>query len=629
MPAERDDCSELAATLAELALTHGSQEGATLDGVVKAIQADLPEFSRDDIVDSIIRYSRKNAKPTLKKMQTDLSKFQAEVKYDKSLRKQIDDLQTKIQNKDYSEPTRAAKAYDRRIEDLRFQRDRLKREINARVELFKPKSITERFLYSPFNEFRAMMTSFDLSAFARQGGFIGIAHPKLAAQSFIPMLRAFKSERVAHQIDNEIRARPNADLYRKAKLFLPDPDNIADIGTKEEVFATNFPIINFLSKHVPGFGTVVGGGIHGSARAYVTFLNKLRADTFDVLSASLAKGGTPTLEEAKTIAKFINVATGRGGLGPLERAAKGLNTVFFAPRYVTSRFQMLAEPIKAAIPGKHMFGGSRATDKLIAKEYAKYAVGIGSVLTTLSMLPGVTIEKDPRSTDFLKVKIGNTRLDMLSGLQQAAVFLAQEAAGKKSLKTGEIAHLNTGHGFKETSLFHGVDFLRKKLSPLAGAAIDLRTGTNAVGQPVTPQSELGNLVTPLLISDVAKSMQQDYGVPAKAALTLAGILGAGLNTFDETAIQAPTKSISIPPTDREENPGLPDEVKLTSEEYAALIKAHTKAIAQVDKIKATPGYAKLSQPEKRKAEKEAYDDVFKDAKETALDKVIQRLKKKE
>lgn len=593
---------------------------------MKAIQAELPEFTREDIVDSIISYQRSQAKPKLHTLQSDLARFKREVKYDKSLRAQISDIENKIRNKDYAQPSRAARTYDDRIESLRFQRDRLKRELNNQIESMRPKSIRERFVYGPFNEFRAIMTSFDLSAAARQGGFIGFGNPALAVKSFGPMLKAFRSEEMAHKIDNEIRARPNARLYQRSKLFLPDPDGIGNVGSKEEVFATNFPIINAISKRLPVAGPALAGGVHGSARAYITFLNKLRADQFDVMASAFAKNGGPTQEEAQAIAKFINVATGRGGLGPLENAAKGLNTLFFAPRYVTSRFQTLLEPGKLAA-GKHMYGGNRATDKLIAKEYAKYAVGIGSTLALLSTLPGVTIEKDPRSTDFLKVKIGNTRLDLLSGLQQAAVFMAQEApysGGKKSLKTGELTDLSGGT-FGQDRFKNAVDFARKKLSPAAGTAVDLATHKNVIGQPVTPASAARNLVTPLLISDVAKSLQEDYGVPTKIALGLSAMLGAGLNTFDATEIRAPERQVKTTPTMLEDYPDLPATIEFTTPEFERLMKAHEAGAAAVEEAKKDPEYAPMSEAEKRKFEQEAYDDVFKDTKEEVLDAAVSRL----
>src|SRR5690606_34947056 len=85
-----------------------------------------------------------------------------------------------------------------------------------------------------------------------------------------------------------------------------------------------------------------GGSVRGSARAYSTVLNSLRADTFDAPSAPLARGKEPTQAERGALANYVNAATGRGSLGKFQQSATLLNTVFFAPRWVVSRFQMLA-----------------------------------------------------------------------------------------------------------------------------------------------------------------------------------------------------------------------------------------------------------------------------------------------
>src|SRR5690606_28503671 len=110
-------------------------------------------------------------------------------------------------------------------------------------------------------------------------------------------------------------------------------------------------------------------------RAYTTALNVLRADSFDAMVQTLARGAEVTQAEADAIAEYVNNATGRGSLGKWEGAAMQLNTIFFAPKYVLSRFRLLFEPLI----GFRFGGGSKRTRALLAKEYARYLIGMGLV----------------------------------------------------------------------------------------------------------------------------------------------------------------------------------------------------------------------------------------------------------
>src|SRR5947209_2222493 len=74
-------------------------------------------------------------------------------------------------------------------------------------------------------------------------------------------------------------------------------------------------------------------------------------------------------------------------------------------------------------------------------------------------------------------------------------------------------------------------FVRSKLAPIPGGAINLATGSDVVGQPVTPGSQAQELVTPIAMEDVYKSIK-DQGVPAGLAGALAGIFGMGVQTYE-------------------------------------------------------------------------------------------------
>jgi hypothetical protein len=358
------------------------------------------------------------------------------------------------------------------------------------------------------NTMRALMTSFDLSAVLRQGGFVTLGHPIRAAKNLPDMFRAFASEKAQFRINQEIQNRPNAPLYKQSKLYLAD-ESAMSLSKMEEAYmsrwASKIPIVA------------------GSQRAYTTFLNKLRADSFDAMTENLGRRGKVTTQEAHAIANFVNVATGRGNMGGAAQAAVGLNTVFFAPRYVLSRFQLLA--------GQPLYGGTGRTRFEVAKEYGRMLTGLATVYA-LAKSTGAEVESDPRSSDFGKLRFGDTRVDPLFGLAQSTVLLSRLGSGEtKNLKgkilpiRGEKVKFGTGNSADVIARF-----LRTKLSPAFGGTVDILAGKNVVGEPATPQSTALKMMVPLSFGDIYRAMQEQ-GVEKGSALAMLALFGMGVQHY--------------------------------------------------------------------------------------------------
>ncbi len=352
---------------------------------------------------------------------------------------------------------------------------------------------------------RAVRTSFDLSAVLRQGGFIALGHPIRAVKGFPAMMRAFASEKGLFELNKEIQSRPNAELYKSSKLHLNDP-NDPHLSKMEEVYMSRW------AQKIPG--------VSHSERAYTGFLNRLRADSFDAMAKSI--GHPPTPEEAKAISNFVNVATGRGNLGSVASGAVSLNTAFFAPRYVLSRFELLA--------GQPLYRGTASTRIAVAKEYGRFLGGL-AVVYALAKASGATINPDPRSSDFGKLKFGNTRVDMLSGLSQTAVLLSRLGTGKISTPHGtQSIRGNVPFGQPDSASVLG-RFLRTKLSPWLGSSVDVLSGKDLSGNKVTPATMAQNLVVPLSFGDIYDAMR-DQGVAKGTALGILAIFGAGVQNYN-------------------------------------------------------------------------------------------------
>lgn len=377
------------------------------------------------------------------------------------------------------------------------------------------------------NTTRAMMTSMDLSAVLRQGGFIVLGHPVRGAKAFPEMFKALRSEKGQFAIEQSIMKRPNYQLYQDSGLFLSDHGH--ELQKMEEAYLSRW------ADKIPG--------VAASGRAYTTYLNVLRANSFDSMIKNLPmQAGKPSIEEAKAIANYINVATGRGSLGGKENALVALNAAFFAPRYVLSRFQLMGfQPIVKS-------WNTPVARNMVAKEYARFLTGLGSIYA-LSIAMGAKVGIDPHSSDYGKIILGNTRIDPMIGISQTSTFTTRILTNENS-RNGYKLSLKGMEGGKSKEMNardYGMviqRFLRSKVSPIPGAYWNWRTGEDISGNKlktvgdtndiIQGKSVAGNMVTPLALKEIYSTMVEQ-GVPKGTALALLSIFGMGLQTYGKKA----------------------------------------------------------------------------------------------
>ncbi len=375
---------------------------------------------------------------------------------------------------------------------------------------------------------RAMMASFDLSAPLRQGATL--IHTKEFWGSFGSMFKQAFSEKAFQTSNNMIYADP---LYKAAVnhgLFIARQSK--NLLEREEQFMSNY------AERIP----VIGWFVRGSDRAYTGFLNKLRFDTFknlykEGLQAGLDFKGDP--KQLKDIAKFINTATGRGDLGKtLNSASPLLTAVFFSPRLMASRFQMLNPVYYARLSP---FARKQAIKSVLA--YSSAAVTV----LGLASAAGLSVETDPRSTDFAKIKIGNTRYDVTAGFQPYIRTGAQLLTGQKVKADGTVVNVGTGpdgkalmEGRWET---HGQDkgpytgtrlttigsFFGNKEAPIPAFASKILTEKSPDGKPLNYSKEALDLVTPMIINDTIEAVK-DRGA-AGLMVFPPSLFGIGTNTY--------------------------------------------------------------------------------------------------
>jgi t-SNARE complex subunit (syntaxin) len=386
-----------------------------------------------------------------------------------------------------------------KLQDALVKRQQLQREVNARIEALKPKTVMDRVIDIATLP-RAIMATADMSATLRQGLFLSTGRPVTAVRAFGKSLKAFFSQNSADAIDIAIKRHPNQMERLKAGLFLSDLDAVPN--RKEEQFVSN------LAARIPVFGAVV----RGSERSMATTLNLLRTAAFDQFIEGHPEA---TPEQRKAFAHYVNVASGRGDLGRFNSATKELNAVFFAPRYAVSRFQLLYSPF------------ANIKDPLvrnaILKDYLAYAVTGMSVLT-IAALMGAKVGLDPEAPDFGKIILGNTRIDIWGGLQQPVRLLMQP------LLAG-LDRVGLHQSEKQIDLLDaGRRFMTYKLAPSVTIPATLLTGKNVIGQEQEIPETVIRSIVPLLAQDVVSVYEDTESVPATAAAAGAAFLGAGVST---------------------------------------------------------------------------------------------------
>lgn len=357
---------------------------------------------------------------------------------------------------------------------------------------------------------RSILATLDVSAAFRQALMAGAANPRIWAKNFGPMFKYFASEKRYAQTMNEITTRPGyKDMVESGVKFT----DLGDLSTREEQFMSN------LAEKLTG-GKY--GPVRASSRAYVGFLNRMRADMFDHMLADAAKHGhTETPKLRRDTARFVNFATGRGELGRLEPAAVALNSLLFSPRLLASRLNAVNPAFYASLHPYVRRQALLASTKLLAA---------GSAGATAAALAGATVNTDPTNADFGKIRVGDTRVDIWGGHQQLVRLAAQIAAGKvTSSTTGKTLRLTGGHSLSRQDILKR--FAEAKLAPVPSAVNDFLKGEDFAGKPFSVKNAVTSRVIPLGVQD-ARDLYHLTGSPGKAAASLGlSSVGVGVQTY--------------------------------------------------------------------------------------------------
>lgn len=364
---------------------------------------------------------------------------------------------------------------------------------------------------------KSLIASLDDSALFNQGAKVLYSHPvvwaKNAFSSFKDVWNTFGGKAVMRDIRAEIFSRPNAlnGTYAKMKL---------GVGITEEAFPSQLP------EKIP----ILGRAFRAAENAFTGFQYRNRADIADMYLRTLQKMGADITDKTRlqSWGKLINSLTGRGNLGPAEPAANAFNSIFFSPRFLKSHLDVLfLHPIGGA-------GGDSFVRKQAAKNLLKIVAGISLILLTAYAINKTSVEFDPRSTNFGKVKVAGQWTDITGGMSFVLTLAARIGTwSSKSSATGQISTINSGKFGSTTGFDLFTNFFANKLSPLAGILRDYLKGQDPNGNKPTFLNELENLTIPIPITSY-QSISLDPNKANVVGSMILQELGANVNAYAPT-----------------------------------------------------------------------------------------------
>jgi len=350
---------------------------------------------------------------------------------------------------------------------------------------------------------KSAVASLDNSFWGRQGikTLLDLRTSKLWVKNF---LKSWKD--IGQQIlskgkwyksgDNAVMDAIKADIYSRPNAINGkyDAGNYGLSVLSEEAYPSSIP------EKIPLLGRL----FKASEVAYNGGALRLRADLADRYIKIAEKQGINTLDKAQAqgIGQLISSMTGRGGLGKGEVLSKEANALLFSIKFLKSNVDTLTA---------HQFDSKATpfTRKESAKNLLSIVGTIASILTMAKLLNKDSIDEDPRSTNFGKIKIFGHWTDITGGMGSLVTLASRLVPtvhnGKLGFwsksSTGNWTNLIEGKYGQQTALDVFENFWEGKLSPMAGLVRDIWKGKNFQGEPITFKNALSNLAVPISIQN--------------------------------------------------------------------------------------------------------------------------------
>lgn len=421
-------------------------------------------------------------------------------------------------------------------EEARLAYDKTKNAVPRETKLGERFDKFKDFLKTSAGFLKSMKATLDVSA-PRQlsaGAFTSKEFFNIAKKQYFGSLKLWKDvafgnisvEDAKNLVDMMVMTRPNAinGLYRKLGV---------DIGLKEEAFPETLA------------GKIIGKvkAFPASEIAYSYAIQLARAEYADTFIQEYNNDLGAMKKDG--VGDYVNQITGRGKVHVKwnDDTQSMINVFFFAPKFLAARIRTITD-LQYVVSGKTK----------IEKMRAKTALNNALLLMALPMLLKAALRAldkddphgeeaferflsafDPRSSEFGKGRIGDTRIDFSFGMAGLWTTLARGIT---------LTTVNSKGIEKDTSWADVLSsFFEGKLSPAMRTIADIQTaawgtGKGFGGEPVTLRGEIANAVVPISAEnawEAAKLAYQEglFSPTAGAAAVgfITDIFGIGSTTY--------------------------------------------------------------------------------------------------
>ena len=370
---------------------------------------------------------------------------------------------------------------------------------------------------------KSLQASLDNSFFGRQGIKVLYTNPKIWTRNFLKSWtdigKELKGMEAIDAVKADIYSRPNAVNGKY------DAGGYGLGVLTEEAYPSSLP------SKIPLLGRL----FKASESAYNGAALRMRADLADKFIKLAEQNGVNMLnkENAKPVGDMIGSLTGRGG-GILNRVLtpegqEKANVAFYSLKFLKSNIDTLIAPAKYVakkVTGGYDTKGAEFAGKESAKATLRIVGTIAAILATAKFIDPESVDEDPTSTNFGKIKVFGQWVDITGGMAALVRLSARIVFDKSKSSTGNITTYRTGFGGR-TALDELETFFEGKLSPIAGIIRDKLAKETFGGEKFTWENALKQVITPLPVQNATKILQDPKSEFALGSIILDGL---GLST---------------------------------------------------------------------------------------------------